>query len=179
MTDEKKRAGVPWGLKGLSDQPEAADLPEEVYGKKVEDDDEKLDRAITNARLIETRVPPESEWAHCWACGKKVPLRFRDPLFGILVCRACLWTSAQHEVATKLDGLADRAAAATGLLTDDDDDDDAGEPDELMTSGAGSPDEIHPGDPEVSQGASPRSIEDDGGPPASADDEDADLDDTK
>jgi hypothetical protein len=143
MTDEKKRAGIPMVLKLTSDRPEAADLPDEVYGQKVDDDDEKLDRAITNARLIETRVPPESEWAACWACGKKVPLRFRDPLFGILVCRACLWTSAQHEVATKLDGIIDKATAATGLLAGDDDDDE----------GLEIPDEDHPGDPEIPQSA--------------------------
>lgn len=102
---------------------DAADLPLEVYEAKVEDDDVKIERALLGARLLETPVPPASEWQACWACGQKAPLRFRDPMFGILVCRKCLFISAQHEVWDKSQEMFGTISEYLGVLPDDDEGD--------------------------------------------------------
>ena len=99
---------------------DAADLPLEVYEAKVEDDDVKIERALLGARLLETPVPPASEWQACWACGQKAPLRFRDPMFGILVCRKCLFISAQHEVWDKSQEMFGVISEYIGVLPGDD-----------------------------------------------------------
>ena len=140
---------------------EAVDLPEEVYTAKIEDDEVKIARAIANARLIETPVPPESQWKRCWSCGKLVPMRVRDVLDGTLVCHQCLWTSVQQELYTSLQALVAGFAGSLGVDEDDDEDEDDG--DEGIVA-EGSENEL--GTPEVPQGNTPHIIENDGGPPA-------------
>lgn len=151
MADREKDKS-PWLGKPEVD---AADLPEEVYAAKIEDDDVKIARAVANARLIETPVPPESQWKRCWTCGKLVPMRFRDVLDGTLVCRQCLWTSVQQELYASLQALIDGFAGSLGVADDDEDEDD-GDDDDLGGDDLGTP--------EVPQGNTPNTVENFSGP---------------
>lgn len=90
MPDQKKQES-PWlGKK------DAADLPDEVAAQMFDADGRRLERAIVNAQFIQTQVPPQAQWRTCWSCGEKTPIRFRDVVFQILVCRKCLLVSLQH-----------------------------------------------------------------------------------
>ena len=174
MPDDTKKS--PW-LGKKDDRPHPADLPEEVYEGAIESDNTKLERDLVAARLLETPVPPENEWKRCWACGKAVPLRFRDPMFGIAVCRSCLWQSAEHEFLTSIEGVAGGLSDYLGVQAPDDDDDgedDMPEPGELPEELAealgitGADDDGEEGDPEVAQETSPSAVEEDTGIPSQA-----------
>lgn len=115
MADQKKQQS-PWLGK---DYKEAADLPEEVIGQMFDADTDRLDRAIYNARFIATPVPPDAQWPTCWACGKKAPVRFRDAVDGILVCRKCLVVSLQQVAYERLIDIATGAATRMGYLPQD------------------------------------------------------------
>lgn len=164
MPDKKNS---PWLEKPMPDHVQAADLPEEVYDQKIEDDDEKIERAITAARLIETPVPPEPQWKVCWACGNTVPLRFRDPGTGVLVCRACLWIGVQQDFYEKCEGLFGGIGGYLQVAAGGGDDEDEDEP--AFMEGPNEPDDEEA--PEVPQDNSPSMVESAGGPPAKGEDE--------
>jgi hypothetical protein len=153
MPDSKKS---PW-MKG---QVHPADLPEEVYQTRLESDDAKLDRDLIAARLLDTPVPPESEWKACWACGKKVPLRFRDSVYGMPICRACHWTTTLHEFLGSIGGVVGGVADFLGGQapdTNEDDDEEEEVPEDDEPTGEGED------APEVAQATSPSAVEEAGG----------------
>lgn len=156
MAEEKKS---PW-LSKQEVQP--ADLPREVYEQTYKDDDTKLERDIVNASLLGYRVPPGEQWKTCWACGAKVPMRFRDSMYGILVCHSCLVKSAQHTFFEAVEELLGSVDSYLGLLTgqmESDDDDDGSEDDgEYADEPEDTPlDEVDA--PEIAQGNTPRKVE--------------------
>lgn len=145
MADKDKKS--PWLKRELEqkDEVEPADLPEEVYGQKIEDDDDRMDRQVMAARLLETPIPPPESWKACWACGKKVPMRFRDPVSGILVCFACRLVSSQQDLYSKSEGLLTEIIdhIAPGALGDDDDqEDEPGEDQETDEQNADSTEQV-------------------------------------
>jgi hypothetical protein len=165
MSDEKKKS--PW----LKDQAHPADLPEEVYNDMMESDDSRLERDMAAARLASTPLPPEPQWKQCWACGKKVPIRFRDPLYGILVCRGCVWTSALQEFLANAEGLfggiGDFLGGGAPSPDDEIDDDDDEIDEEEGLDGVGEAEDA----PTEPQATSPNVIEAAGGGAAKAEDE--------
>jgi hypothetical protein len=163
MPDEKKS---PWLKK---DQPHPADLPEEVYEQTMESDDAKLERALVAARLLDTPVPPANEYQTCRACADRVPLLFRDPLYGIPVCRECAYKSVLQEFLTKIEGVVGGVADAFAPDLEPDDTDDDEEPDlsdlpPEVAEALGAAGDIDGEDaPEVPQATSPSAVEAAGG----------------
>ena len=158
MPDEKKK----WALK--KDEVHPADLPEEVYESQIESDDAKMMRDAVAARLIGTPTPPENEWKACWTCGKRVPLRVRDSVMGVLVCRQCAWTSFLQEFLANTEslvsGIGDFLGGAAGIDHDVDDDPEPEDDVEVDGEGADAPTEAMP--------ISPSAVEADGGGEAKA-----------
>lgn len=57
--------------------------------EQFEKDEKLLDSQVKKAQMLQTAAPPRESWKTCWSCGKSVPLLTRDPMDGVLVCRAC------------------------------------------------------------------------------------------
>ena len=155
MSDDKKRGDrgdSPW-IGKKETEVEAADLPEEVYGSRIEDDDVKIERAIANARLLASR---SSEAYVCWACGAVVPLRFREPGYGILVCHSCLCKAVKRDSDEKLAAFVEAIETYLDAFTPvEDEDDDEGEDGTESDSETTSEDEQGP-EPEPEADAEPQ-----------------------
>ena len=110
----------PWMDKGKPMKPEDQEaLDEEIYAQAMSDTDERVLDNLDRARLASEKIPQQSNWPTCWACGAKVPMLIRDPVDGTLVCKTCACYSTVRRLGRTLfhlvHDMADMLLAKVGI----------------------------------------------------------------